>query len=102
MVICREVHTPYSGMLPGLVAGHYRFDEAHIDLGPPCRFAGARFYHDEAVGLDLEKRLVLCRDPHRAPYDVLSIPIGSAPDIAAVPGAANHGVALKPISRFRA
>mgnify|MGYP002789194055 CR=1 FL=1 len=31
-VLSRDAETPYSGMLPGLVAGHYDYDDVHIDL----------------------------------------------------------------------
>ena len=86
-------------MLPGLVAGHYSFADAHIDLGPLSRFAGARFYHDEATGLDLSGQRVLCQNRPPVPYDILSIDIGSTPDMA-VPGAAEAVVAVKPIGNF--
>ncbi len=34
-LVARDIETPYSGMLPGYVAGHYRFEECHIDLTAP-------------------------------------------------------------------
>ena len=96
-VISRDVQAPYSGMLPGLIAGHYQFDEVHIDLTPLCGFAGARLYRDEAVGLDLATRRVHCR--HRPPvsYDLLSIDIGVTPVLTAT-GAVEHAVPVKPIT----
>ena len=99
-LICRDVETPYSGMLPGHVAGHYTHDEIHIDLGPLSRFANARFYHDEAVGLDPVERKVICRNRPPVPYDVVSIDIGSAPRTHDVPGAEGAVVPVKPISNF--
>ena len=99
-LICRDVETPYSGMLPGHIAGHYTHDEIHIDLGPLARFANARFYRDEVVGLDPIGRQVICRNRPPVPYDVLSIDIGSAPLTEDVPGARGAVVPVKPIGNF--
>ncbi len=99
-LISREVHTPYSGMLPGLIAGHYGYDDAHIDTGPLARFAGARLYQNEMVDLDLAGRRVICRDRPPVPYDLLSLNIGSTPNTGGVPGAAEHAIPVKPIDGF--
>jgi selenide,water dikinase len=99
-LICRDAHTPYSGMLPGYVAGHYGFDDIHIDLGALSRFAGARFFHSSATGLDLGGRRVLCDNRPPVPYDLLSINTGSSPNTADVPGATGRVVPVKPINGF--
>lgn len=99
-LICTDTHTPYSGMLPGYVAGHYDFDEVHIDLRRLAEFAGARLYRDEVLGLDRANRKVLCRNRPPVPFDVLSINTGSTPQLHDVPGAAAHAIAVKPIGRF--
>jgi selenide,water dikinase len=99
-LISRELHTPYSGMLPGLIAGHYGFDDAHIDTGPLARLAGARLYQDEVIGLDRAGRRVICRDRPPVPYDLLSLNIGSTPNTADIPGATEHAIPVKPIDGF--
>ena len=99
-VICTDIDTPYSGMLPGYISGHYSFDEVHIDLGRLCAFAGARLYHDAVVGIDRKNQKVICQ--HRPPvaYDLLSINIGSTPQVQHIEGAPTLAVPVKPIAQF--
>ncbi len=99
-LITRDVHTPYSGMLPGLIAGHYSRDESHIDLQPLARFAGARLYHASAIGIDLDRRLVHCDGRPPVGFDTLSIDIGSTPDRSAIAGADTHAIPVKPVDLF--
>jgi len=101
-LVAREVETPYSGMLPGYVAGHYSFEECHIDLGRLARFAGARLIRGEAIGLDRDRHSVRCRAHPPIRWDLLSIDIGSAPRVNDVPGAAAYAIAVKPIALFAA
>ena len=98
-LVSRGVDTPYSGMLPGLIAGHYSYDDAHIDLQMLARFADARVIVDEATGLDLVNRHVLFARRPPVSYDVLSIDIGSTPNVG-VAGAAEHAIPVKPIDQF--
>jgi selenide,water dikinase len=99
-VVSRDVHTPYSGMLPGLIAGHYTIDDCHIDLRALCAANGARLVHASACGIDRHARRVLLEGRAPLAYDWLSIDTGSQPALDAIPGAAAHGIAVKPIDRF--
>ena len=61
-LIAKDLHTPLQrSMLPGLVAGHYSWEETHVDLEPICRSGNFRVIHDEAVGIDHANKRVLMR-----------------------------------------
>lgn len=98
-LISPETHTPYSGMLPGHIAGHYGYDDIHIDLGPLALAADARLVAASAVHIDVgNRRVVLERDPSLR-FDVLSLNCGAAPGFGtlATPTAA---IPVKPIGGF--
>src|ERR1700719_3101653 len=99
-LVTRDLATPYSGMLPGVIAGLYRAEEAHIDLVRLAAATGTRLIHAEAIGLDrAEKRVQLAGRPPIA-YDIVSIDVGIAPALASLAGAAAHAIAVKPIGSF--
>ncbi len=100
VLVSPERHMPYSGMLPGFVAGHYDFHDCHIDLAPLCRFARAEFHAAQARGIDAVANRVLCAGGAAIEYDVLSIDIGSTPEAGSIPGALEHATCVKPVAAF--
>lgn len=99
-LIAKELEAPYSGMLPGYVAGAYSREECHIDLLPLATAAGARLIHGEAEGLDPEERRIRIKGRPDLGYDLLSVNVGITPKLAGVAGAAEHAIAVKPVSAF--
>ncbi|MEZ5851354.1 MAG: selenide, water dikinase SelD [Hyphomicrobiaceae bacterium] len=99
-VIAKELDAPYSGMLPGYVAGHYTLDECHIDVVRLAQRAGARLIHGTACGIDREARRVLLDGRPPLAYDLLSIDTGITPLLDGIAGAAENAIAVKPVSTF--
>ncbi|WP_439101319.1 selenide, water dikinase SelD [Congregibacter sp.] len=97
-LISPAAFTPYSGMLPGLLAGHYSFEETHIDLMRFCQWAGIRFLVDTVDSLDPDARKLHCRARGTVSYDMLSIDIGSSPELDSVPGAREFSIPVKPVA----
>jgi selenide,water dikinase len=99
-LVSREIETPYSGMLPGLVAGHYDFDAVHIDLGPLAEAGRVRLIHGEVDALDVQAGRIGLRDRPALRFDVLSLDTGATPVLDSVAGARGRVLPVKPISRF--
>ncbi|MBK5933057.1 pyridine nucleotide-disulfide oxidoreductase family protein [Rhodovulum imhoffii] len=89
---------PYSGMLPGLIAGHYARTALEIDLAGLARRTGARLVEGRAEGIDRVARVIHVAG-QEIPYDVASVDIGITTGLP-LPGFEAHGVAAKPLDTF--
>ena len=90
----------YSGMVPGLVAGHYRAEQCAIALQPLADAARVQLIEGSAVALDAAARRVTLADGRVADYDVLSLDTGAVMDRGQPPGAREHGLFVRPIEHF--
>ena len=111
-LVSEKVDTPYSGMLPGLIAGHYQPDDVHIDLARLCSWANVRFIEQRVTKIDLEAKCVsFAGDANKAlggsstaarppiHFDLLSLDTGSTPELS-VDGSDTFSVPVKPVHGF--
>ncbi|MDY8110004.1 FAD-dependent oxidoreductase [Fulvimarina sp. 2208YS6-2-32] len=88
--------TPYSGSLPGYLAGFYSIEEMTIDAKGLAGFAGADLHLQKVAMIDPRARLARLDDGTCLAFDILALDIGSEPGM----GGARTGVPVKPIDRF--
>ncbi|MEE9334826.1 MAG: selenide, water dikinase SelD [Granulosicoccaceae bacterium] len=91
--------TPYSGMLPGLLAGHYSYEQVHIDLVRLCKWAGVRFITARMLAIDLPAKRIRLDGRPDIEFDLLSLDTGSTPDLSVV-GAREFATPVKPVSQL--
>ncbi len=91
------LHT-YSGMVPGVVAGHYAVPEAQIDLAQLAAKAGVELLLDRVVSFDSRKVVLEAGEPLE--FDLLSLNLGSLPNYFDVRGAKEFAIAAKPFEPF--
>jgi len=90
------IHT-YSGMVPGVIAGHYASADAQIDLARLARGASAQFIQGRVQQIDPAEKKVVLESGATLDYNVLSLNLGSVP--AGLPA---HAIAAKPFEGFLA
>lgn len=100
-LVTPQALAPYSGMVPGWLAGHYRFEELSIDFAALARAAGATWLASEVSALDAATRTLTLADGQRLGYDLLSLNIGSTLQAPGVPSAARVLV-MRPLSQLHA
>ncbi len=99
-LITASSDTPYSGMLPGHIAGFYTRDRCHIDLRKLASFAQAQLYIDYVNDIDLKNNRIICANRPDVGFDLLSIDIGSTPATISVPGATKYAIPAKPVGNL--
>ena len=91
---------PYSGMLPGHIAGHYDRHELDIDLVQLARFSGARLILGSATAIDPVKKTVHVSGRGDIGYDVASIDVGIHAEMPGLPGFSEYATGAKPLDQY--
>lgn len=97
-LVSEREHSPYSGMLPGYLAGWYTKDEIQFDLVKICQQAGVDFILDRAKEIQPGERRLVMASGRSLTYDVISFDIGSRPEPLA--GDKESMLVMKPLAQL--
>lgn len=97
-------HVVYSGMVPGMVAGHYSANDCTISLPKLLDHTAIKITYAACAGIDTTTQTVHLNNGTTLHYDVLSLDTGSVMnrDVidALIPGAKEHAVFVRPMEQF--
>jgi len=96
-LVSESYDMPYSGMLPGCIAGRYSRDEVTIDLSRLCAASGVSFIRAFAQRICCENNEIIFRDRPPMRYDILCMNVGSQPCVRLTEGAKEKSLLLKPL-----
>ncbi len=101
-LISDQTHSPYSGMVPGYLAGYYAYEDCHFDLRRLCEELGQRFIKAKIIGIDPQTKKIRLENRAEVRYDCASINVGIEPRSLThlSQASASMLIPLKPISRF--
>ena len=101
-LISDQTHSPYSGMIPGYLAGYYLYEDCHFDLRRLCEELGLRFIKAKIIGIDPQRKKIRLENRADISYDCASINVGIEP--RPIEKLAHESafkiIPLKPISQF--
>lgn len=100
IVITPSSSIPYSGMLPGWVAGHYDIEQFRIDVQAVVRAAGGEIIHAEACAIDAAKGRVCLKDGQTVGYDLLSVNIGGDAERSWLEALGTRLLCVRPLNSF--
>ena len=104
-LVSDRVEAPYSGMLPSLLAGWYRHEQAHFDMQRICQRVGTRLIIGEVTHVNALKKIVSIQGYPPLRYGLLSINVGSRPKMIDTftnntSALSEQLIPIKPIYRF--
>ncbi len=100
VVVSPHAWAPYSGMVPGWLAGLYRYEDIVIDFAALCARAGARWVAGSINQLDPDGRRIQLDNGDSLAWDWLSLNTGSTlvPPVVSAP---TTMLSMRPLDRLR-